>query len=69
METFNTNATVTNLKGETVNADATLCEILPIVLLGLESIKALSKKFFVKLAISIVISAINTFSENMCQKK
>ena len=69
METFNEEATVLNLDGKAVLAKSLLCEIIPTVIMGLEAIKALSKKWYVKLAISIVITAINSFKDIICTKK
>jgi len=69
METFNEEATILNLDGIAVPAKLVLCETLPTVILGLEALKALTKKWFVRLALNIVITAINGFKEVICTKK
>ena len=56
--TVNHDAMITNAAGEKVSAKDVLLAEAPAMIMGLEAAKALSKNFIVKMAISIVESAI-----------
>ena len=66
METFNTQAEIINLDGIKVPARLALCTVLQTVVHGLESLKLLSKNFFVKICIGIVITALGSFKKSSC---
>ena len=62
----NHEATITKADGTTVSAKDILCTELPVVVEGLQAAEALSKNFIVKMAIGIVISAIEALGVAFC---
>ena len=69
-ENFSVNHGATVEKdGEEVPAKDVFCAELPAILLGLDAAKSLSKNFFVKMAFSIVINAVEALGEAFCTVK
>ncbi len=62
----NHDAMITKADGTKVSAKEILCAEMPHILGGLEAAKALSKNFIVKMAIGIVINAVEALGEAFC---
>ena len=64
----NHDATITRPDGTTVSAKDILCTAMPVIIEGLHAATALSKNFIVKMAIGIVIAAIEALGAAFCSE-